>query len=188
MNTTSCQGFVCRVREGPATRLTFSQQRSRLIRRLTRVPTSLREHTDEHTENSFKSSSSSRSELLFFFFNTAFFCEEPLCFGFKTFLPLRIIEIWHHARSHSLSRSHSFSLVLSFCISTIISIVEQQFSFLNVQIVINYQNVNFRDQKQMQITKIFFFFVILNKKHPQLGKAACTHALCIFSSLCFCLH
>lgn len=76
LNTTSCQGFVCRVREGPATQLTFSQQWSRLIWRLTRVPTSLWEHT-EWTHRKipqlffslsrcccfFKSSNSSLSEL-----------------------------------------------------------------------------------------------------------------------------
>lgn len=50
----------------------------------------------------------------------------------------------------------ALSLSLALSITTNISIVEQQFSFLNVQIFINYQNVNFRDQKQMQITKCFF--------------------------------
>lgn len=61
--------------------------------------------------------------------------------------------VWRHPLSHSLSPSTS----------TIISVVEQQFSFLNVQIFINYQNVNLRNQEQIQITKIIIIFL----SHPE---------------------
>lgn len=54
----------------------------------------------------------------------------------------------------------TLSLSLSLLPTTNVGVEEQQLSFLNVQIFINYQNVNFRDQKQMQITKIFFFFFL----------------------------
>lgn len=50
---------------------------------------------------------------------------------------------------------------LNFCsISTNIGTEEQQVSLLNVQIFINYQNVNFRDQKQMQRTIIAIYIYI----------------------------
>lgn len=85
--------------------------------------------------------------------------------------------------------SHSCQLSPSLTITTNIGFEEQQFSFLNVQIFINYQNVNFRDQKQMQITVSFCCFVVWNMKHG-LGKPASTYVLCgcVFTSLFFCLH